>query len=100
VQQEKAKLHERGLADPELITPEERDDFSGTSAVQGADAGDSGQPNRNGSVEENGRENSASSDESLASQQEPAPTGAYEEGGATPRGPRRVEGDPDDRRNE
>jgi FtsZ-interacting cell division protein ZipA len=31
--EEEAKLHERGLADHELISPDERDEFAGTSAV-------------------------------------------------------------------
>ncbi len=30
---EEANLHERGLADHELISPDERDEFKGTSAV-------------------------------------------------------------------
>jgi hypothetical protein len=40
VNEEKAALHERGLADHELIADEEREDFSGTSAV----TGDPGEP--------------------------------------------------------
>ena len=31
--EEQATLHERGLADEELIAPDERDEFAGTSAV-------------------------------------------------------------------
>jgi FtsZ-interacting cell division protein ZipA len=31
--EEQANLHERGLADHELISPDEREDFEGTSAV-------------------------------------------------------------------
>jgi FtsZ-interacting cell division protein ZipA len=38
--EEQATLHERGLADHELISEDERDDFAGTSAVP--DEGDAG----------------------------------------------------------
>ncbi|MDQ6835484.1 MAG: hypothetical protein M3016_04785 [Actinomycetota bacterium] len=33
IRQEKADIHERGIADEQLIDPEERKDFAGTSAV-------------------------------------------------------------------
>jgi FtsZ-interacting cell division protein ZipA len=46
VREEQAELHERGLADDELISEDEREDFAGTSAVsRGRDADiDAGEP--------------------------------------------------------
>jgi FtsZ-interacting cell division protein ZipA len=43
--EEQANLHERGLADHELISEDEREDFAGTSAVpEDGAAGDGGLP--------------------------------------------------------
>jgi FtsZ-interacting cell division protein ZipA len=43
--EEQANLHERGLADHELISEDERDDFAGTSAVpEDRAAGEAGTP--------------------------------------------------------
>ena len=43
--EEQANLHERGLADHELIADDERDEFAGTSAVpEDGVAGDAGRP--------------------------------------------------------
>jgi ABC-type siderophore export system fused ATPase/permease subunit len=46
--EEQANLHERGLADHELISEDERDDFAGTSAV--AEDRRSSDPRRGGTV--------------------------------------------------
>ena len=63
-------MHEKGLADHELIGRDERDDFAGTSAVEGTDRGE--------------RER----------------TGAYEEGRAAAHDPRRAEDFGEGRREE
>jgi hypothetical protein len=44
--EEQAKLHERGLADHELISEDERDEFARTSAVR--EEGRSADPHRGG----------------------------------------------------
>jgi hypothetical protein len=42
LEQERAELHERGLADQELVSDDERDDFAGTSAVEAEPSGNPG----------------------------------------------------------
>ncbi len=54
--EEQANLHERGLADHELISEDERDDFAGTSAVPEEratrDTGDNGVPAERGAPQD------------------------------------------------
>ena len=51
--EEEAKLHERGLADDELISEDERDEFAGTSAVpDDRDAGATRTPNDSRTAED------------------------------------------------
>jgi hypothetical protein len=55
---EKAELHERGMADHELVEDHERDDFAGTSAVSRGDAqqdGHDGQRERSSAYREGRR---------------------------------------------
>jgi FtsZ-interacting cell division protein ZipA len=54
--EEQANLHERGLADHELISPDEREDFEGTSAVpEDGVAGDRAVPADSPRAAEDGR---------------------------------------------
>jgi len=103
--EEKAKLHERGLADHELIDDDERQRFAGTSATEPLGDGASSAPGAAGreqaSRADTGAVGSRSYEDEAANRQEPVndPDGelqrprttAYEEGQAAANDPSRVE---------